>query len=215
MSDADPYGDGYARNGGSNRAGYGGYDEGRRQAYRPSADRWEGNAGYGYAGQGAYPPSPYASGSYDGSASDRAYADPAFARSGAALADWRSEGGFRSEETRRPEHRGRGPKDYKRSDERIREDVNDILTEDAHLDATGITVETKDAEVTLSGRVHNRHDKRHAEDLAERVSGVKHVQNNLRVHDSNYNAATATAGSAAPSAGPASASTSATRSTLS
>jgi osmotically-inducible protein OsmY len=37
--------------------------------------------------------------------------------------------------------------------------------------------------VTLSGRVRTREDKRRAEDLAERVSGVTHVQNNLRAED--------------------------------
>jgi BON domain len=36
-------------------------------------------------------------------------------------------------------------------------------------------------EVTLSGMVNSRDEKRRAEDLAENVSGVRHVQNNLRV----------------------------------
>ncbi|MGZ3275969.1 MAG: BON domain-containing protein [Caulobacteraceae bacterium] len=35
--------------------------------------------------------------------------------------------------------------------------------------------------MTLSGTVLRREDKRRAEDLAEQVSGVTHVQNNLRV----------------------------------
>jgi osmotically-inducible protein OsmY len=79
------------------------------------------------------------------------------------------------------EHRGRGPRGYKRSDERIREDVNDRLTDDPLLDASGIEVGVSDGEVTLSGTVQRREDKRRAEDVAERVSGVAHVQNNLRV----------------------------------
>ena len=33
-------------------------------------------------------------------------------------------------------HRGRGPRNYKRADERIREDVCDCLTEDAYIDAS-------------------------------------------------------------------------------
>lgn len=77
-------------------------------------------------------------------------------------------------------HRGRGPKDYKRSDERIREDVNDRLTEDHFLDASGISVSVKDGEVTLSGSVETKRGKRRAEDIADSVSGVSHVQNNLR-----------------------------------
>lgn len=82
------------------------------------------------------------------------------------------------------EHRGRGPRGYRRSDDRIREDVSDRLTEDAWLDASYIDVEVKDGEVTLSGMVANRGDKRRAEDLAESCSGVSHVQNNLRVQRS-------------------------------
>jgi osmotically-inducible protein OsmY len=78
-------------------------------------------------------------------------------------------------------HRGRGPKGYQRSDERIREDVNDRLTDDPHIDASDIDVLVSNREVTLNGTVKNRFEKRHAEDLAESVSGVSHVQNNLRV----------------------------------
>ena len=35
--------------------------------------------------------------------------------------------------------------------------------------------------MTLSGTVNSREEKRRAEDLSERVSGVKDVSNNLRV----------------------------------
>lgn len=79
------------------------------------------------------------------------------------------------------EHRGRGPQNYTRSDERIRDDVNDRLTDDSWLDASQISVEVSNGEVTLNGTVKSRDDKRRAEDVAEAVSGIKHVQNNLRV----------------------------------
>ena len=81
--------------------------------------------------------------------------------------------------------RGRGPKAYRRSDERIREDINDRLTDHAYLDASDIEVNVKEGEVTLLGKVFDRTDKRLAEDVAESVSGVKHVQNNLRT-DKNW-----------------------------
>ncbi len=79
------------------------------------------------------------------------------------------------------QHRGRGPKGYQRSDARILEDVNDRLTEDPHIDASEIEVTVASREVTLTGTVNSRFEKRHAEDLAESVSGVAHVQNNLRI----------------------------------
>lgn len=78
-------------------------------------------------------------------------------------------------------HSGRGPKGYKRSDERIREDVSDRLTDDAFIDASEIDIEVSGSEVTLNGSVDSRMSRRRAEDIAERVSGVTHVQNNLRV----------------------------------
>jgi hypothetical protein len=81
-------------------------------------------------------------------------------------------------------HRGRGPKGYKRSDERIHEDVCERLTEDRFIDASNVEVIVKEGEVTLSGTVASRGLKRRAEDLAELASGVRHVQNNLRVESS-------------------------------
>ncbi|HEX2552960.1 MAG TPA: BON domain-containing protein [Microvirga sp.] len=84
-------------------------------------------------------------------------------------------------EAERPNHRGRGPKGYTRSDERIREDVCERLTHDAYVDASDIEISVANREVTLSGFVDSREAKRRAEDIADHVSGVAHVQNNLRV----------------------------------
>ena len=77
--------------------------------------------------------------------------------------------------------RGVGPKGYTRSDQRIREQVCDVLMDDPLLDASDIEVTVKDGEITLSGKVSEREWKRRAEDLAERCSLGKHVQNNIRV----------------------------------
>lgn len=78
-------------------------------------------------------------------------------------------------------HVGKGPSGYTRSDERIREDVCDRLTDDPYVDATRIEVTVQGGEVTLGGAVDRREDKRRAEDIAERVSGVRDVNNRLRV----------------------------------
>jgi osmotically-inducible protein OsmY len=80
---------------------------------------------------------------------------------------------------------GRGPKGYKRSDERIREDVSEALTRSHEVDATNIEVTVSDGVVTLAGSVDDRHAKRMAEDIAEDVSGVRDVQNQLRVQPSS------------------------------
>lgn len=79
---------------------------------------------------------------------------------------------------------GVGPKGYRRSDQRIREDVCDDLTEDPSIDASEIDVMVSQGEVTLSGTVDSRYEKRRAEDWADRALGVTHVQNNLRIEQS-------------------------------
>lgn len=75
---------------------------------------------------------------------------------------------------------GRGPKGYQRSDERIKEDVCECLTRHPEVDAEDIDVQVKDGEVTLTGTVMDRYQKRAAEDALERVSGVRDVHNQLR-----------------------------------
>lgn len=76
---------------------------------------------------------------------------------------------------------GRGPRGYRRSDERIRADVNDALTEDGWIDATEITVTVERGEVTIEGTVESRAMKRLAEDVAEGVPGVRDVHNRLTI----------------------------------
>jgi osmotically-inducible protein OsmY len=77
--------------------------------------------------------------------------------------------------------RGKGPKGYQRSDERIAEEVNQVLADDDDLDASDIEVSVAGGEVTLTGTVSDRQAKRWAEDLVEGVSGVVEVQNHVRV----------------------------------
>jgi len=76
---------------------------------------------------------------------------------------------------------GKGPKGYQRSDERIREDICERLTHHPEIDAEEIEIVVKGGEVTLTGTVQRRDEKRFAEDAAESVSGVKDVHNQLRM----------------------------------
>jgi hypothetical protein len=89
-----------------------------------------------------------------------------------------------------PDHRGRGPRGYKRSDQRIQEDVSDRLMDDPRLDASEIQVHVSEGEVTLTGNVGSRADRRRAEDIAESVSGVSYVMNNVRVRQHGTTGAT-------------------------
>lgn len=76
---------------------------------------------------------------------------------------------------------GIGPKGYKRSDDRIREDISERLEDHPNIDASNIEVTVNDGEVTLSGTVDDRRSKRLAEDVTENIRGVKDVHNQIRV----------------------------------
>ncbi len=78
-------------------------------------------------------------------------------------------------------YRGIGPKVYHRSDERIKDDINDRLSDDPYVDASDVEVLVENGEVTLSGRVMSKAIKRRAEDIAESVSAVSNVENRIRI----------------------------------
>jgi osmotically-inducible protein OsmY len=174
---------------------YGGYGAG--EGYRPSYGRQgyggQGGASYGgdrsqsYGqryGQGGYGAQNYGGQIYG----ERGYGPPSGYREygGQQGAPFAARNDLvRQVSDGEGEHRGRGPRNYTRSDERIREDVNDRLTDDPRLDASEIDAKVEGGEVTLNGTVTSRDDKRRAEDIIEQVSGVKHVQNNLRVQSSS------------------------------
>jgi osmotically-inducible protein OsmY len=78
-------------------------------------------------------------------------------------------------------HYGRGPKNYQRNDERIREDIVERLVRNYDIDASEVEIEVSGGEVTLRGTVESRYFKRLIEDIAEDVFGVKDVHNHLRI----------------------------------
>lgn len=175
---------------------YGGRSHGRDMG-RGDIGRGTAGAGYGYGyGEGRG----YA-GSYGPREDDRGF----FERAGDEIASWfgdddashRRERDARAGDQGAQHHRGRGPRGYSRSDDRIREDVSDRLTDDAYIDASDIDVRVEKGEVTLAGHVDDRHAKRRAEDIAESVSGVGHVQNNLRVRERTGMGGSTTTGAAA------------------
>ncbi|HEX5764194.1 MAG TPA: BON domain-containing protein [Woeseiaceae bacterium] len=79
------------------------------------------------------------------------------------------------------DYSGRGPRNYSRSDERVKEDICDELSSDPRCNAEDIEIEVKDGMVTLSGTVPSRKMKHRAEDIADAARGVKDVDNRIRV----------------------------------
>jgi osmotically-inducible protein OsmY len=83
---------------------------------------------------------------------------------------------------------GIGPRDYRRSDDHICEEVCERLNRHGAMDASDIEVEVQDGEVILRGTVEDRRSKRLAEDLAEAASGVSDVRNELQINQTRFSA---------------------------
>lgn len=148
------------------------YNQGGQREYRRDEDRgyvqqgqssprdqeaYQRNQGYESRDRGmpAYGPQ-YGQGGYTG---------------GGQNEDWRTPGPFT----------GRGPRGYQRSDERIREEVSDRLSQHGRIDASDMDIQVQNGEVTLGGNANSRDEKRMAEDVAASVPGVSDVNNQIKV----------------------------------
>ena len=78
-------------------------------------------------------------------------------------------------------YEGIGPKGWKRTDERIKEDVCLALERSTEVDASGLEVNVEDGCVTLKGDIKSVGMRRVAEDLVESVPGVVDVFSQLRI----------------------------------
>lgn len=152
----------------SSRSGppYPGYGE-YGYAHVPG-QRWAGGYG-GYAGE--RPPGRHDVTGYGDHGSDMGMGAPA---------DHRGADELTARASRGP-HYGKGPKGYKRSDTRTRDEVCEAIAHQGLIDASDVEVSVEDSVVTLKGTVAQRHHKRALEQLVERVRGVEDVHNELRL----------------------------------
>jgi hypothetical protein len=79
------------------------------------------------------------------------------------------------------DYSGLGPRNYLRSDERIKEDICDELSADPECNAEDVEIEVKEGVVNLSGTMPSRKMKHRAEDIADAARGVKDIDNRIRV----------------------------------
>lgn len=157
---------GYGMGGYGGASGYGGADE---QGWRSSGEGGRGRPtmGRGYGGYGMTGPRGM------GDMTERGR--------------WPSRGtdlGFASpdhEDGGRGPHFGKGPKGWRRSDDRIREDVCERIAQQGWIDASEVEVRVESGTVILSGTIADRRSKRTLEHVAEDVSGVDDVRNEIRV----------------------------------
>ena len=166
----------------SERVGYGsqGYGYGSQgygygsQGYGYGRGMGSSSSGYGYGGPAGYGRST----GYVGGMYGRGY-------TGATEPSWyrgeHDRGQLRMWSEGMAGHRGKGPRNFMYSDDRIIERVCEVLSDDDRIDASEIDVNVKNGEVMLNGSVDDRRAKRLAEDIIEDLPGVSDVQNRLRV----------------------------------
>lgn len=151
----------------------------------------------GYAPRGFHPDAPH----YHSYSPQQPYASQQTQQGGRTIGtqSWQErEGAQRGAFGLQSTHRGRGPMGYTRSDERIREDICERLSEHHYIDASQIRVEVNQGVVRLEGSVDDRWQKYQTEDLVDATSGVKDIQNHLNVSRASQQSAqwTAQAGDA-------------------
>jgi osmotically-inducible protein OsmY len=78
------------------------------------------------------------------------------------------------------DHRGKGPKGYQRTDERLRERLCELLSDDPRIDATDIDVHVQGGEITLTGFVDSRRTKFLVEELVANTCNTE-VTNRLQI----------------------------------
>lgn len=73
------------------------------------------------------------------------------------------------------------PRGVRRSDKRIKEEIETLLRQHRQVDASDIEVTVKDGVATLSGKVSSPLDQRTAEEITKIVLGVVKVNNQLNI----------------------------------
>jgi len=73
-----------------------------------------------------------------------------------------------------PGHQNKGP--FRRTDDRIKQQVNQLLADHHEIDASKITIEVTDGRVTLTGTVSDREHRRMIEDLVLAMADLEGVR---------------------------------------
>lgn len=81
--------------------------------------------------------------------------------------------------------RGKGPKDWKLSDEKLKDRVCHALTHSQEVDPSELEVSVKDQVVYLKGKISSRGMKTVAEDLVSSIPGVEDVFTQLKIEDTS------------------------------
>lgn len=83
--------------------------------------------------------------------------------------------------TRGDDHRGRAPEGYRRSDQRLLEEISERVRDDPYVDGRSISLAVHEGIVRIDGEVEARWVKHHLEHIAARCFGVEDVDNRVAV----------------------------------
>lgn len=97
--------------------------------------------------------------------------------------------GAREAWMRQGPYTGRGPSNYRRSDDRIKDEVCQRLTRHGQIDARKIQIDVSEGVVTLRGSVGDRRMKRITEDTIESIPGVQDIHDELTVQKASQETA--------------------------
>jgi len=89
-------------------------------------------------------------------------------------------------------HRGKGPMNFAYSDEKLRERICEMLADHDLIDPSNVDIQVKSGEVTITGTIEDRHQKRLIEDMVDNVPGVQDIHMSVKV-DRNRSKAQTTA----------------------
>ena len=154
----------------------GDYGSGTSGRYGGSQQDWQSGSmtsSYesGYGSGSGYGSSDYGSGGYGSGGGYGSSGSGGYGSSGSSgLTNWG-----------RGAHRGKGPKGYERSDDRLKEVICERLSDDPDIDASEISINVTSGTVRLTGTVDSRQEKYSVEEMIANCSGVKDVDNQLRV----------------------------------
>lgn len=80
-----------------------------------------------------------------------------------------------------PDFSGIGPKGYKRTDERLQDEVCDLLAKDRNIDASNLFVAVENGIVKLAGTVPKREDRYLVERAVDGIWGIVDIENGIKV----------------------------------
>ncbi|MGZ3775399.1 MAG: BON domain-containing protein [Pseudobdellovibrionaceae bacterium] len=95
---------------------------------------------------------------------------------------------FRGQPESLRNYAGIGPKNYRRSDELIYEEICEVLTLDPDIDASEIDVKVHKGIATLSGEVETKTLRAYAEESIGHVFGIKEIRNIIKVPEHSRHA---------------------------